>query len=102
MNIILLAILFFMCPFYAMEVNKKDAYGSTALHNAVKKQKIEMVKTLLSQGADPDIKNSWGDTALHVALEAGDQKISVLLIEKSTDINTKDVYGRTPLDKALK
>lgn len=43
--------------------------GSTALHMAVKQGDVEVVKTLMSYGADPNLRNDRGESALDMANE---------------------------------
>ena len=46
------------------DVNSLDYLGSTALHHAVSKANIPLVKELINKGADTNIKNNKGKTAL--------------------------------------
>lgn len=48
-------------------VNQRGENGVTALHLAVVKGNVDIVKLLLAQGADPDIKDNSGRTALDFA-----------------------------------
>ena len=48
-------------------VNSKDEYGDTPLHNAVQKNKYEMVLLLLKNGADIHAENERGETPLELA-----------------------------------
>lgn len=53
--------------------------GSTALHMAVKQGDVEVVKTLLQHGADPNLKNARGESPLDIAKEHGHDTIVPLL-----------------------
>jgi ankyrin repeat protein len=53
--------------------------GNTALHFAVLRNDVDMVKTLLDLGADKNIKNSIGKTPLDRARNKGFSDISNLL-----------------------
>ena len=50
--------------FTAILVNRKDGEGDTPLHLAVNFRKVEILKELLSHGADPTIEDTDGHTPL--------------------------------------
>jgi serine/threonine-protein phosphatase 6 regulatory ankyrin repeat subunit B len=76
--------------------------GATALHLAVQKGHIEVVKTLLEKRANPNAAiNSKiplinGTTPLHVATEAGHLNVVKILLEKGGNIHAS-INGITPL-----
>jgi len=41
-----------------IEINKNGEHGYTPLHEAISQENIEMVKYLLSNGADPSIRSN--------------------------------------------
>lgn len=99
------------------DVNGKTNGGSTALRPAVwkathskndesKKQYLEIIRYLVSQGADVNISekvfNEPDETFLMLAVGAGDCETSKLLIELGADINAKNSQGLTALDIAKK
>ena len=49
----------------------RDGTGATALHEAVSSGRAEVVRLLLSRGADPCAADTDGRTPLHCALRAG-------------------------------
>jgi hypothetical protein len=59
--------------------NARDDFGSTALMLAARRGKMEMVKLLLSRGADPKINNCRGETAASLAQFGGFTALSLLL-----------------------
>ena len=67
---------------YKADVNAKDEKGSTALHYASASH-IDLVRLLLKNGADPDIKSNDGVSPLFVAALNGRNKIVKLLLESS-------------------
>jgi len=82
-----------------------QGYRGKALHYAAKDGQYEMVKFLISKGADVNAHaRNWGDlTPLHYAaspiINVG-AKVAELLIDEGADINAKDSDGETPLDYA--
>ncbi len=83
---------------------KQNKYygGNTALIVAVYKGYSEIIKYLISKGADVNAKNDGGDTALHIAIfKDKNKEIIELLIEKGADVNAKDNDGETALYKAV-
>ena len=61
-----------------------------------------MVKFLIENGADINIKNNNGDTVLHEAVLIKDNlEVVKLLIENGADINIKNNNGDTVLHYAV-
>ncbi|KAJ3105137.1 Ankyrin repeat and FYVE domain-containing protein 1 [Phlyctochytrium planicorne] len=87
-------------------------YEETALHASCKRlgKTVKPIETLLSFGADPNIKNSSGQTALHVACK-GDgynpkngeiiTKVVEILLKAGADPNLTDNDGLRPIDVIL-
>ena len=76
--------------------NKKQTL-SKKLFQAVKNRDVEMVRVILAQGIDPDVRDSKGRTPLMLAAYLGYPDIARILLEKGADVNAKDNKGRTPL-----
>ncbi len=60
-------------------IDGPDADGNTALHLAVKTEKTEIVKYLLTQRADYSLKNSEGNNALDIAIDRQDLQTAHVL-----------------------
>ena len=60
--------------------NKWNIYGDWPLHLAVAKESIQLVKTLLSRGADVEVRAEDQCTALHLASTYGDPAMIALLL----------------------
>jgi len=70
---------------------KETLYGAFILGDT------NEVKSLISQGADINIKWPNGVTLLHVAAEKGYKDIAKLLIDKGADVNAQNRSNVTPL-----
>jgi len=58
---------------------------------------IDLVRLLISQGADVDAKEERGWTPLHSAAMLGHKEVAELLIDKGADVRAVDMSGNTPL-----
>ncbi|PUU81951.1 ankyrin repeat-containing domain protein [Tuber borchii] len=63
----------------ALDVNKLDMDGETALHKAIAKHNLEAVKLLHAGGVDLEIANRFGKTALFLALKYEHEERTVLM-----------------------
>ena len=83
------------------DVNLIDENENRPIINAAQMQHFEVVKFLLSKGANVDAKNSYGETALTATCEepvfeengTAYYKIAKLLIQSGANVNTKDGDG---------
>jgi len=85
----------------AVDVDAQDSVGSTALHHAVMKNRLEIAKLLLDKGnANPNILDKYGRSPLHWAVSNGSEKIVDLLIEYFADATLRDKSGLRPVQIA--
>ena len=82
------------------DVNAKNEYRWTPLHNAALEANKEIVELLIANGADVNAKTNYGETPLHKALYEKRKEIIELLIAKGADVNAENQYGWTPLYRA--
>lgn len=61
---------------------------------------VELLKKMLGDGGDKDMKDSEGRTALHFTCGYGELKCSEALIEVGANVNAKDKKDNTPLHYA--
>lgn len=83
-------------------VKLKDQRNCTALHYAADKGYIDIVKYLVSNGANAQAKDIDGDSPLHWASFAGKTEIIKILVLKGVDVNQKNNDKETPLHTAVR
>lgn len=64
--------------------------------------KLESMKFLMENGANPNVKNLKGETPLHIATQRGDKGAYNLLLENGADSAIVDNDGKTAKDYAIK
>ena len=82
------------------DVNTKDGWEWTPLHNAAWWGHKEIAELLLANGAGVNAKNNVGWTPLHMAAINGRNEIVGLLVARGADVNSKNNNGETPPDLA--
>lgn len=70
---------------------------SSGLIEAVEAGELQLVRTLLDQGADTKVTDDNGITPLHLAAYLGHRNIVTALVSAGADIHARDRFGRTPL-----
>jgi ankyrin repeat protein len=80
------------------EMNASNA-AYTPLVYAIEQGNVELVKTLLESGANPNAKTQSGRTPLSAAL--GNKEIFQALLDAKADPNAKNGSGETPLAEAI-
>ena len=97
------------------DVNAKDQQGYTALFKVIynynpsypfygiaslkknHKQRIEVVKLLIENGADVNFRDNSGRTLLFYTIDHENTDIAKLLIDNGADVNAKDNLGQNVL-----
>ena len=75
-----------------------DHFGWTALHYAVRRDKINPIKLLLKKNADINLKERNGATPLHFAAEKGHLRVVQYLVAYGSDLKAVDNLNNTPKD----
>ena len=88
--------------YYRADLNAKDGYNRTPLHEAVVKRRLEVAQVLLDKDADPNHVDVDRRTPLHLASEAGYVEGIRLLLERGAEVRTRDRWGLTPFELASK
>jgi hypothetical protein len=76
-----------------INVNVKDVYGETPLHDAAWKGHVEIARLLLENGAEVNVRDRWDRTPLHRAASQGNVNILHLLVENGADLEARDMLG---------
>lgn len=80
------------------DVNALNADGNGALHLSVKNP--EVIRYLLTYGANPDLTNAVGITALQLAVLLGESESVSALVSAGAAVNLLDGEGESPLHLA--
>ncbi len=89
---------------------KAGAPVNSVSHNPLKAAPIQsaataghekIVKMLLVNGADPNVREQYGYTPLHTAAQRGDEEMIRTLLYGGADMAIKGNDGKLPLDLAL-
>jgi ankyrin repeat protein len=81
-----------------LNVNQKNAFGSTPLSYAILKLDYEMIALLLDRGASPNCvltTDGFTRSALANAIWHNDELLVEALINAGADINFRSVFGQT-------
>lgn len=78
------------------DINTKGLDDFTPLHHAVSEDYLELVKILISKGANVDSPSITLRTPLHIAACRGDEGVIEVLCKAHASINIQDKDGNTP------
>jgi ankyrin repeat protein len=82
-------------------INTVDSGGRTLLMEAVVRKDHDLMKLLVDQGADPNIRDKREWTALHFAAQNCDLFATKLLVKVGADVNAKDDCGNNVILRAV-
>jgi ankyrin repeat protein len=78
-----------------------DSVGTTLLHKAAREGNVAVVRHLISQGLNVNVRDKSGFTPLHSAASGGRTEVARYLVSQGANVNVKDtIFGHTPLDSA--
>ena len=78
-------------------IDRRDDAGLTSLMMAVVNDKLQAVKCLLKQGADPSLQDNDGWNVLHSASQGGNPEVIELMLSHVPNIDSETKVGATPL-----
>ncbi|XP_023316692.1 tankyrase-1-like [Trichogramma pretiosum] len=89
-----------------VELDVRDEMGQTPLHLALSRGRKNLVRLLLTNGADPDKADNYGLTSWHlICWEGVDDDLLELFfngeIKRAKQLDARDKSGRSPLHYAL-
>ncbi|KAJ8936152.1 hypothetical protein NQ318_010563 [Aromia moschata] len=84
----------------AEQLKAQSANGDTALHLAVRRKDIDMVRILVDYGTSVDIRNGEGQTPLHIAAAEGDEVLVKYFYGVRASASITDNQDRTPMHLA--
>ena len=74
--------------------------GQAALPRAAEQGFTDIVRDLLTKGANVNMQDKNGRTALHYAAENGNADLMHILLRRGADVNMADFHGVTPFTEA--
>ena len=74
---------------YGGDIDKKDVYGSTLLHKAVRNGQYDLSEILIAVGADVNLPNRYGYNPIHLAAQGGFKELTKLLLINGADITAQ-------------
>jgi hypothetical protein len=80
-----------------LDVNARGGYHCTALHVAIAKRDVDVMKLLLAHGADVTALGNGKSTPLHKASVGERLEMMKLLLGRDVDVDAQDDDGSTPL-----
>lgn len=82
-------------------VDARNDRGRTPLHVAAQNGQHDIVKLLISKGAEVDARSGWKYTPLTFAAESGRRGVVVTLLDSGADLEAVTRDGSTPLHRAV-
>jgi tetratricopeptide (TPR) repeat protein len=79
------------------DINAKDEFGRTPLHNAAIQGRMKLAEELIGEGADVNSRDNGGYTPLHGAAGFGRKEVAEMLIARGAALNARNNDGDTPL-----
>lgn len=78
-------------------LDQKDDGGWTALVWAAEHRRVDIVRYLLSEGADLRARDVEQNQALHWAAFGGGYEAAQVLLERGAEVDPRNAHGETPL-----
>lgn len=78
-------------------INWRDINGQSYLHWAARKGRVNLINSLLKNGAKIEIKNVWGDSPLHWAARYNQPESIRTLIKNGAKVDSINLSRQTPI-----
>lgn len=80
------------------DINSQDEFGQTALVRAALAGNAVLIRSLLEQGANPNLQDYHGKSPLYYAAIYGkaDADVVEAFLQKGADVNLPDEFGHSP------
>ncbi|KAH0602495.1 uncharacterized protein H6S33_008576 [Morchella sextelata] len=95
-------IVWFLVAEGRLDINGATDNWLTSLHMALRDGRIEMVRFLLENSANPNLKTDQDYGPLHLATQKGYKDLAQLLIQHDGFVWVEGTSGCTPFDEAVK
>ena len=82
------------------DINARDNYGETPMHDAARGDSVDAMEWLKAQGADINARDNTGETPMHDAAWANAVDAMKWLKAQGVDINARNNNHQTPTHKA--
>jgi ankyrin repeat protein len=79
---------------------ERDEFGLTELHRAAQKPDTTVLKQLLREGGDPNVRSDSGWTPLFSAVVVANTNAVIILLNAGSDVNVECGNGNRPLHHA--
>jgi len=87
---------------YAGQLGLSGEEAASQLNNAVRAEDMNMLRWLITNGAEPSAPDYDGRTCMHVAASMGNLAMVEFLLQRGVDPNHRDRWGGTPLADAVR
>ncbi len=95
-----------------VKINKPKKNGRTIIYDVINYNNLELIKILLNNGCDANIRDINGDTPVSVLIDEGvkikrakDRELFIkrllILLKFRVDVNSVDIQGKTVFHKAI-
>ena len=95
-----LAQLKFALKYYRSKVNEQDDDGVTVLHKSCFSGQLEVVRLLVENGAELEMRDDRGWTCLHYAAFGGHLDVVNFLVNSCIDVTSLSLDGKLAIDVA--
>eukprot|EP01091_Cochliopodium_minus_P000913 TRINITY_DN1080_c0_g6_i1.p1 TRINITY_DN1080_c0_g6~~TRINITY_DN1080_c0_g6_i1.p1 ORF type:complete len:739 (-),score=227.44 TRINITY_DN1080_c0_g6_i1:18-2234(-) len=85
--------LIIQCCKMGANINMKNKFGETPLHQSIMRRSLEITQFLISQNADINKINKFGETGLHKAVILKDFDLVKFLLENGSDVKIESSRG---------